>query len=239
MRWQGDCETVGDSVIRSSQPHESVEESLAFEERVRQWIACEIHDGFLQEATTAMMRLQTLLETKHVPSGPVRKEVELSLQLVCKAVADARDLISGLWPANLEQHGLLAAISQWIGERPPGGPSIDLEADVPFDRLEPLLESTVYRLVQEAATNVERHSKSDRAVVRLTQVGDRLQVEIRDWGIGFDPNGVEENRFGLRGIRERARLLGGRAEIDTTPGLGTRVFVDLPIAGISQKVATT
>jgi len=63
-----------------------------------------------------------------------------------------------------------------------------LLTQVQFDRLEPLLEATVYRIVQEAVTNVKRHSRSDRSEIRLTQVGDRLEIVIEDWGVGFGPS---------------------------------------------------
>ena len=65
--------------------------------------------------------------------------------------------------------------------------------------------------------------------MELKQTGDRVHVEVRDWGTGFDPAQVEHGHFGLRGIRERARLLGGAASIDTASGMGTCVTVDLPL----------
>jgi signal transduction histidine kinase len=96
--------------------------------------------------------------------------------------------------------GVVAAIELLIDDQPPGGPSIDFRADVPFARLEPFVEGAIYRIVQEAITNIRRHSGSDRAQVRLTQFKDRLHVEVRDWGVGFDPKVIEGKRFGLRGI---------------------------------------
>ncbi len=207
-------------------------------DRDRRLTAFEIHDGFIQEATAAMMRLEALVETGRLPEGSGREEVEVSLHLIRKAVTEARRLVCGLCPPELDDLGVVAAIASMIDDQPPGGPSIDFRAEVQFTRLEPLLEGTVYRIVQEAITNVRRHSKSDRAEVRLTQVGDRLRVEVRDWGVGLDPNGVHRKRFGLRGIRERARLLGGRAKIESAPGKGTRVSADLPLARTPWEVAT-
>jgi hypothetical protein len=84
-----------------------------------------------------------------------------------------------------------------------------------------------------------RHSPSDRVDVRLARADDETHaeiVEINDWGIGFGPAGVTENRFGLGGIRKRARLLRGRAVIDSAPGEGTRIFVDLPVAYALDEV---
>ena len=92
-----------------------------------------------------------------------------------------------------------------------------------------MLEGTIFRIVQEALTNIKRHSKASRAEVKLSERDGMIRVEVRDWGVGFDPALVSKDRFGLEGIRKRAELMGGSAEIKTAPGEGTRVCVDLPI----------
>lgn len=223
----------------SEREHRSTSEVLQTLEQERRLLAYEIHDGFVQDATGAMMHLETLLVTGRIPEGPVHQEVELALRLVRRAVGEARRVIGGLLPPILEEQGVVAALEYWIDEQMPGGPSIELHVETPWQRWEPLLEGTVYRIVQEALNNVRRHSRSERAEVRLTQQGDLLRVEVRDWGIGFDPKDIAGERFGLRGIGERARLLGGRAEITSVPGQGTRVVVDLPRARTLREVATT
>ena len=216
-----------------------MEEMLRSQEWDRRLIAYEIHDGLVQEATGAHMHLEALLETGQVPPGPARDQIELALELVRRAVSEGRRLISGLRLPVLEQSGVVAAIECLIKEQAENGPSIEFIADVQFERLEALLETTIYRIAQEAITNVRRHSKSDRAEIRLSQGNDRIQIEIRDWGVGFDPAHIERERLGLEGIRERARLLRGRAEIDSAPGEGTRVFVDLPLAYPAGEAAIT
>jgi signal transduction histidine kinase len=95
--------------------------------------------------------------------------------------------------------------------------------------LVPPLESAAFRIVQEAVANACRHSRSPGVIVELIQRDDRLHIKVQDQGVGFDPNAVEETRFGLRSIRERARLLGGRAEIQSAPGSGTSISVELPV----------
>jgi len=209
---------------------------LQSHERDRRLIAYEIHDGLVQDATAALMQLESVLQSRQLP-GAVREEVQLAASLVGRSVAQARELIGGLRPPILDELGVVAAIEYLIesghGERP----SVKLTTQVQFDRLDPLLEATIYRIVQGAITNVKRHSQSDRSEIRLTQVGDRLHIEVEDWGIGFDPAGVGKDRFGLQGIRERARLLGGRAVISSAPGKGTRVFVDLPVVPALQELA--
>ena len=77
------------------------------------------------------------------------------------------------------------------------------------DRLPPPLENTVFRIIQESLNNAFRHSRSDKIRVALVRRDRRICIDVRDWGVGFDPNGVEQRRFGLQGIRERVRLLEG------------------------------
>ena len=97
------------------------------------------------------------------------------------------------------------------------------------DRLEPLLENTIFRIVQESLTNACKHSKSDRIRVEVVQQDEFIRIEVRDWGTGFDPDNIAASCFGLRGVQERARLLGGRATIESKAGEGTRIAVKLPV----------
>ena len=92
-----------------------------------------------------------------------------------------------------------------------------------------IMENVIYRIVQEGMANARNHSKSDKVLVALMQRGDRLRITIRDWGVGFNPASSHDNRFGIEGIRQRARLLGGTCDIKSRPGKGTRIVVELPV----------
>jgi signal transduction histidine kinase len=83
--------------------------------------------------------------------------------------------------------------------------------------------------VQEGVTNARRHSGSERVRVALVQRGDQVRITVQDWGDGFDPEQARGRGFGLEGIQERARLLGGHASIESTPGEGTVITVELPL----------
>ena len=115
------------------------------------------------------------------------------------------------------------------------GPKIDFRSRVTFSRLNPVVENVIYRIVQEGLSNARNHSKSKKIVVSLVQRGERLRIEVRDWGVGFDPKTVPENHFGVDGIRERARLLGGKCNIKSKPGEGTVVVVELPVVEQRQE----
>jgi PAS domain S-box-containing protein len=205
-------------------------ELLDLHERDRKLIAYEIHDGLAQQLAGALMRLQTYAAMPDKIGDNGRATLADALRVLGEAVAETRRLIGGLRPAMLEEAGIVAALRELAAQHERrGGPAVEFHADVQFDRLVPPLESAVYRIVQECLTNAARHSGSPRVRVALVQVNGRLRVTVEDWGCGFDPEQVSGEHFGVRGIRERARLLGGAAEIDAAPGKGARVTVELPI----------
>jgi beta-phosphoglucomutase len=115
-----------------------------------------------------------------------------------------------------------------------GEAEIEFEHDMGDERLPPPLENAIFRIVQESLTNAARHSRSDKISVALTQRGNHICVDVRDWGIGFDPSSVEERRFGLQGIRERVRLLDGHMAIESAPHEGTHISVELPLAAADE-----
>jgi signal transduction histidine kinase len=135
-----------------------------------------------------------------------------------------------LRPPVLDEYGIVAAIEYLIQEHRDALPHVDFQHETHFARLPPPLENAVFRVAQEALANVRRHSGCQRAHVQLTQLPGRLRLEVTDRGIGFHPELVSQDRFGVKGIRERARLLGGHAIIDSAPGKGTRVSVEFPLA---------
>ncbi|HJK95194.1 MAG TPA: ATP-binding protein, partial [Polyangiaceae bacterium LLY-WYZ-15_(1-7)] len=131
-------------------------------------------------------------------------------------------------PSVLDEVGLgdaLARLCDDLGET--SGLDVRLEAPAELD-LAPALETATYRVAQEALHNAQRHADAERIELRLA-LGERLRLEVRDDGVGFDPAAVEEGGHGLRGMRERAELLGGSLEIASAPGEGTAILLELPI----------
>ena len=177
---------------------------LDLHERERQLTAYEIHDGFAQQLTGAMYRLQAFRETLARDSDEAWKSFDSAVKLLGRAVDETRRLISGLRPPILNEAGIIEAVDYLICEhRQHGGPQIDFHQDVAFARLAPPLESAIFRIIQESLQNACRHSQSPRVRVSLIQSNHRVCIEVQDWGIGFEPNAIRENRFGLQGIRER------------------------------------
>ena len=151
-------------------------------------------------------------------------------------MAETRRLIGGLRPPVLDEAGVVPAIEYLVAEHQRrDGPEIEFVHEVQFDRLAPPLESALFRIVQECLTNACRYSQSPKVRVELRQADDRVRIDVQDWGVGFDPEQIGDGHFGLRGIRERARLLGGTVSIQTAPQQGTHVTVELPSDPVAEN----
>ena len=230
------------SIIEDVSQRKAVEQRLTAEQRLlrqlldlqdreRRLVACEIHDGFTQDVVAAHMMLQALQNGYQQREQEVPEELNQALEFLERATNEARRLIDELRPMILDEMGIVESLHSLVSqERERSSTVIDFVHRVPFSRLPPLLEGTIFRIAQESLTNIRRHSQALRAEVRLTQVDDRnLILEIRDDGIGFEPAQVPPDRGGLSGIHERARLFGGGATLESTLGKGTRITVKMPV----------
>jgi PAS domain S-box-containing protein len=196
----------------------------------RQTISYEIHDGLAQYLAAAIMNFQASEFGKDKDAEEAARAFRTGMAMLQRGHTEARRLISGVRPPILDESGIVPAIAHLVHEyNDAGGMAVELVRDVQFERLEAILENAIYRIVQETLANAAKHSGSDKARVDLLQQGERLRIEIRDWGKGFAADFPQEGCFGLEGIRERVRLLGGSVEIESSPGDGTRIRVDLPV----------
>ena len=200
---------------------------LQVQEYERKLIVYEIHDGLVQYATGATMHLGGYLNDRE--NQPASPQLDLVMMLLQRTIQEGRRLINGLRPPILDEEGVVAAIEHLIQDTITGGPEITFEHAAGLERLAPELESAIFRIVQESLTNAQKHSRSPRIRIVLEHDSHSVRLDIQDWGIGFAPSGVLEDRHGLRGIRQRVALLGGNVTIDSQPGKGTKIAVDLPI----------
>ena len=202
-------------------------ELLDLQERDRKLVAYEIHDGLAQKLAGALLRLQSVVpQTK----DEVYEIFQAGLDLLTQSVDETRSLISGLRPPILDESGIIAAIDYLVCEqRQQSSLKIVFKHQFGFQRLVPPLETAIFRIVQEALTNACRHSHTDKIQVTMTEKDRQIRLSVQDWGIGFDPKNVPRERFGIHGIRERVRLLGGQAVVESSPNQGTCVSVKLPI----------
>jgi PAS domain S-box-containing protein len=208
----------------------TLEHMLQASDHERQLIAYDIHDGLAQELAGAIMQFQVYDQFKDTKPDEAKKAYDGGVTLLRQGHVEVRRLISGVRPPILDESGVVAAIAHMVHDPAfDQGPKIVFRSGVTFSRLNPVVENVIYRIVQEGLSNARNHSKSKKIVVSLAQHGERLRIKIQDWGAGFDPKTVQDNRFGLDGIRERARLLGGKCKIKSKPGEGTSIVVELPV----------
>jgi PAS domain S-box-containing protein len=224
-------ERKSEEAIREEQEH--LRKLLALFERDRGLISFELHDGFCQQLTGAILNFDAA-SSRFEPEGSNTPKADecyrRGMELLKESIAESRRLVRGLRPPVLDEFGIVPAIEHLASDFSQDGClKVDLIANLDVDRLAHPIESAVFRIVQESLNNVQQHSQSDRVEIRLFTEENMLRVQVEDWGIGFDPDKVAAQHFGLHGIRERARLLGGLANIDSQPGCGARVLIELPL----------
>ncbi|MBI3763292.1 MAG: HAMP domain-containing protein [Chloroflexi bacterium] len=209
---------------------EYVKGAIAAQEEERKRIARELHDDTSQALTSLMVGLRTL--TDACPSPEVQARAEELRAVASHTLEAVHDLALQLRPSVLDDMGLPAALERYVTEcRRRFGLTIDLAVHGLADqRLDPTLETALYRIVQEALTNVGRHARARTVSVLLERRDGKVLAIVEDDGVGFDPAsaGKAQQRLGLFGIRERAELLGGRLIIESEPGRGTSIFVEVP-----------
>jgi signal transduction histidine kinase len=205
------------------------------QEEERRRLARELHDGLGQTLTALTHQLERLREKL---DGSVAPDVAIrladSVDMARLALNESRELSRLLRPPVLDDLGLAAALS-WLArtleERT--GLKVELALDGLNDRLDPDLETLVFRLIQEALTNVLRHAGAGRAQVAVRRAGGALELRVADAGRGFDPRAVLAGGgtagSGLRGMRDRLELFGGRLELASAPGQGTLVSAVVPL----------
>lgn len=197
----------------------------------RRLIAYEIHDGLAQQLAAAAMYLDGSQNLRDQNAEEAAEAFTTGMHMLRQSLVEARRLINNVRPPVLDDEGIRAAINHLVSDyRGPDSPRIEFHDDVRFDRLDPILENAIYRITQEGINNACKYSRTNRVRVDLVQQDDTsVRTEIRDWGVGFDPNMVKDGCFGLEGIRERARLLGGHAVVVSLPGEGTQIVADFPL----------
>jgi signal transduction histidine kinase/ligand-binding sensor domain-containing protein len=216
-------------------------ESAKEDERSR--ISRELHDEFGQTLTAAKINLQLLRSTAADPA--VARRLEDSVTMMDAMIRQARDIARGLRPPLLDEAGLVPALDHHLkslAER--SGIRIELDA-TPGVAVAPRgLNTTVFRVVQEAVSNALRHAGAALIRVTLRDEPDALRLVIEDDGVGFDPEAVSQRvkrgeHLGLLGMSERVRNAGGTIDLDSRPGAGSRIEVRVPLAKPGSGAASS
>lgn len=211
---------------------ELLEKLLTAHEDERRRIARELHDEAGQSLTALIVNLE--LAAQEPSADRLRGQLAQLRELAERTLAEIRRLIYDLRPSILDDLGLAAAL-RWYAKNllDPRGIAWTLSVSGVSGRLPAKLETVAFRLVQEALTNVLKHAEASTVTVSMSAAGRELHVRIEDNGRGFDPrrsrSADQPGGFGLLGMQERVELVGGRWEVQSTPGVGTVVTAVLPI----------
>lgn len=201
-------------------------------ESERRNLARELHDDTIQSLIALNQRVQIILMRSQEPQKQNLIEVR---DLVQRSIDNLRRLIRGLRPIYLEDLGLSTSLEMLANETAQNNNlSVGFKTTGSEIRLDPRIEMSLYRMVQESLNNAAKHARPASVSVRLEYSAAQIKIEIKDDGRGFtppsDPNGFpRQGHFGLLGLRERADLIGAELKLSSAPGKGTRVLISLPI----------
>jgi signal transduction histidine kinase len=202
------------------------------QEAERGHISRELHDETGQALSSILLGLSLLEREANDPEAVLARAMDLE-NIVDDVLENLHRLAMNLRPASLDHLGLVPALEQYVETF---GRQHNLSAafeavSIEEKRLPPAVETTLYRVVQEALTNVSRHAQASRVDVLLERRGDQVVTIIEDDGIGFDPkDAMRSGRLGLFGMQERVEMLNGTLIFESAAGKGTTVFVEVPYA---------
>jgi two-component system sensor histidine kinase NreB len=200
------------------------------QEDERKRISRELHDGIGQALYSIMVGLKVL---NHLDlDGPIRDHLQEVQNLTVRTLQEVKHMAVELRPSALDDLGLIPALRSYCkGYESTFGIETKLIVEGGKRRYQPEVETALYRICQEAMTNAAKYADIDMITIRLIDTPESVELHVEDQGIGFEPEHVEVRGtgLGLYGIRERASLLGGEVEIESAPGRGTSVRVEIPL----------
>lgn len=221
-------------VERERQLQELVGRLLLAHEEERRQIAYDVHDGLAQLAASTHQHLQAFATGHHPRATATRQELDQVLGLAQQTVREARRVVAHLRPPILDELGLAAALRLRAEELRAEGWRVTYQETLGNSRLPARIETVLFRVAQEALTNVRKHAQTQTVRIALRRAGQTIHLEIQDWGQGFMPTAVPPTatgeRVGLSGIRERVALLGGHCRVESQPGAGTTVRIAVPVS---------
>ncbi len=227
----------GEVADREHRLQDLVEKLLVAQEEERRHIAYEVHDGLAQVAVAAHTYLSAFARRYAGDDIQGREKLDRALELIEQTVREARHIIANLRPTALDDFGLATALRLQVEEfRSEDCETVYEEAlgDDGDARLPVAVETALFRVAQEALTNIRKHAESPRVRVRLERLDGTVRLEVRDWGRGFElgkgtTKGGPGERVGLVGMQERIALLGGDLKVHSEPGAGTSIVAEVPL----------
>jgi signal transduction histidine kinase len=207
---------------------DAVRRVVEAQELERARLARELHDETGQALTSILLGLKPLEQT--AANDEARAAVASLRELVVSTLQEVRRLAVELRPSALDDFGLASAVERLAASfRDQADLQVDFEAQLGEERLPREVETALYRIIQEALTNILKHAGASRVSILLTRRDGSAAAIVEDDGSGFDPSATSDDGLGLVGMRERVGLVGGRLRIESTSGSGTTVRAEVPL----------
>jgi two-component system NarL family sensor kinase len=210
---------------------ELAHKTVMFQEDEKKHLARELHDGINQLLVSSKCHLE-LLASK-IEDATLQQHLIKSQNSLMTAINEVRHISHNLRPSALDDIGLEAALNTLLQDfKAHSGVDTQASLTTQSGKLKSEVATTLYRVAQESLTNIEKHAHANQVTVILQQMGNMLQLIIRDDGVGFDVNvKLRRSGIGLRNMRERVEFIGGELDIESEPGLGTEITVLLELDG--------
>jgi signal transduction histidine kinase len=204
----------------------TVERIVSGQEQERRRLSRELHDETGQALASILLGLGELEAA--VETAEARAAATALRELVVTTLQDVRRLAVELRPSALDDFGLIPAVERLAATIAESGPIVDVEAQLGDARLSAEVETALYRIVQEALTNVVKHADARRVSITLVRKGVSVVVVVEDDGRGFEAGHARDASLGLLGMRERVTLVGGTLTVESAPGSGTTLVAEVP-----------
>ncbi|RDE24830.1 histidine kinase [Motiliproteus coralliicola] len=222
---------VHEHMLADAKLRDLARRSMQFQISERRRFSRELHDGINQLMVSVKYRLELAQSTLKKQQSGAEEHLSKGQEVLNDAIREVRQISHDMRPTVLDDLGLLPALKSLLGEfAERTGVQVELDVDLAQRQLTEEIDITFYRVVQEALTNVERYADASVLTLKGYWNGNSFRIEIRDNGCGFDlTDKIRSDGIGLRNMRERIELLGGRFNMESTRGGGTWISAQLPV----------
>ncbi|NMB41276.1 MAG: GAF domain-containing sensor histidine kinase [Firmicutes bacterium] len=220
--------------------HKLVKKIIAAQEDERKRLAADLHDGIIQSLIAIWYRLQRVTPASENDPEKWYEEISDLTKVLNEQIQDIRRILYDLRPIILDNYGLLPAVESYVQNlQDKHNLPVELTTKGKDCRLPAEVEITLFRILQEALTNVMKHAHATQVKVELIILNEEVSLAVKDNGAGLDTSLLSmpqfQNRLGLASIQERALLLNGICDIESQPGKGTRIFVKIPLSEYEKQ----
>ncbi|MCG0274919.1 MAG: sensor histidine kinase [Thermosediminibacteraceae bacterium] len=231
---KGNLQELSEKLTDINQKQLFAVQIIKVQEEERRSIAREIHDGPAQSIANVLLQLEVLEKIHESDPHIVKKELKELKELVRSTLSEIRKIIFNLRPSALDDLGLEAVTRRYCAEfQEDTGVHVEFIVMGDKVKLDSNVEITLFRVIQEALSNVKKHARAKNVILKLEFLRNAVNLHIEDDGVGFDPEKLDQKEgghFGLINIRERVNLLKGTVRIRSEPGRGTSIYITIPLS---------